>query len=194
MSSRNRLPSCAVVALTSTAIALLVLGVAVAESGGASRSFTIRTSDGYVTRIGTFKVRGTNQGTLAQAIAAFGRPSEVDPSGDGSDACYVTWRRLRIRATFANFGLADACSPSGGLLQSATLRSRRFRTTRGVRVGTRSRTIPAKHHNAQFRNGSWWIASAVLPFGDQRETPTVRALVRNGQVSAFTLFIGAAGD
>jgi hypothetical protein len=101
---------------------------------------------------------------------------------------------VRLRATFANFGLANACTPTGGLLQSATVRSRRFRTTRGVRVGTRSRTIPEKHERARFVSGVWWIASVILPYGDETETPTIRALVRDGRVSALALYVGAAGD
>jgi hypothetical protein len=42
--------------------------------------------------------------------------------------------------------------------------------------------------------GAWWIASVVLPYGSEEETPTVRALVRRGRVSALALYVGAAGD
>jgi hypothetical protein len=175
-------------------IATVHFALLAAASHAATHSFTIRTSAGSITRIGSMATTGRSGGTLARAIAAFGRPTLIDPVGDGSDACRVVWRHLRIRATFANFGLDSACAPTGGRLQSATVRSRRFRTTRGVRVGTRSQTIPDKHRNAAFRDGAWWIASVVLPYGSEEETPTVRALVRRGRVSALALYVGAAGD
>jgi hypothetical protein len=176
------------------AVASVAFTVLVEASIAASSSYTIRTSDGSITRIGSMPISGPNGGTLARATATFGRPSRIDPIGDGSDGCRIQWRRLRLKATFANFSLESACSPSGGRLQLATVRSRRFRTTRGVRVGTRSWTIPLRHRNAEFVAGAWWIASVVLPFGTEEETPTIRALVRDGRVSALALYIGAAGD
>jgi hypothetical protein len=126
-------------------------------------SYTIHTSGGFIARIGPMRIKGKTGGTLARATAAFGRPSRIDPVGDGTDACHVEWRRLRLRTTFANFGIDSACSPSGGRLQTATVRSSRFRTTRGVRVGSKSSTIVGKHSRAEFINGSLvdcqrWVA------------------------------------
>jgi len=178
----------------------VIAGLAVGAAGGPSialaapKSLTIRTSNGYIVQIGSLSIRGANGGTLAAATRAFGRPSRVDPYGDGSDACYVTWSPLQLKAIFANFGLASACSPSGGLLQSATIRSSRFRTSRGVRVGSSSSSIPFKHRGAEFISGAWWIASVAFLGDEERLTPTIKALVSNGKVSVLSLFIGAAGD
>lgn len=178
----------------------VVLGMAVAIAGwpsGASAapsSFTIRTSDSYIVKIGSLSIRGVNGGTLAAATRAFGRPSRIDPVGDGSDACRVTWRRLRIKALFANFGLDSACSPQGGRFQAATIRSPRFRTSRGVRVGSSSSSIPLKHTGAEFVSGAWWIATIAFLGDEENRTPTIKAQVANGKVTALSLFVGAAGD
>jgi hypothetical protein len=173
----------------------LVSGVASPGSAAAQGpSFTIRTNDGVITRIGTLRIFGRDAGTLARASAVFGRPSRVDPIGDGSDACRVAWRRLRLNATFANFGIDSACSPQGGRLQAATIRSPRFRTTRGVRVGTASSSIPIRHSSAQFVNGAWWIASTTPPFSDEEEIATISAIVGGGRVRALKLWVGGAGD
>lgn len=139
-------------------------------------------------------MRGAQGGTLAAATRAFGRPTKIDPIGDGSDACRVSWSRLKFNAVFANFGIDSACSPRGGRLQSATTRSSRFRTTRGVRVGSASRTIPDKHRDAEFVNGAWWIASLAFLGDEDNVIPSIKALVGGGKVRGLSLFIGAAGD
>lgn len=165
-----------------------------ATADARSRSYTIQTSKGFITSIGSLRMSGADGGTLARAIVVFGRPSQIRPIADGSDGCTIRWKRLGLNATFANFGIESACAPRGGRFQAATIRSTRFRTSRGVRVGSRSSTIRDKHRLARFVSGSWWIASATSPFGDEREIATVRALVRAGRVWALKLWVGAAGD
>jgi hypothetical protein len=140
------------------------------------------------------RMSGPDGGTLARARAAFGAPSRISPIGDGSDACTVEWRALGLEATFANFGLESACAPRGGRLQAATISSARFRTRRGVRVGSLSSTIPVKHRSARFVDGAWWIASASPPFGGDEDIATISAIVRAGRVKVLKLWVGAAGD
>ena len=153
---------------------------------------TIRTNgDGWITRIGPLRTRAQAQPTIAKASAAFGRPTSVNPVGQGGLGCRVLWRGLRLRATFSSFGGADACD--AGFLQVATIRSRRFRTRRNLRVGDRSSTIKQKHPDAVFRNKVWWIASAHSPYAGQR-IPTIEAIVQGGRVRVLRLWIGAAGD
>jgi len=178
------------------ALALLAAAAALSPPTAAAGSptYTIRTSDGFITRIGPMRTSSVDGPTLANASRIFGRPSVVDPVGDGSDACVVEWRRLRLRATFANFGIDSACAPRGGRLQAATIRSSRFRTTRGIRVGSRSSAIPERHRGAEFVDGIWWIASATSPYGDNEEFATIAAVVRDGRVRALRLWVGAAGD
>lgn len=169
-------------------VALLVS----AAAAPAATVHTIRTnSDGWITRIGPLRTRAEAP-TLAKATAAFGMPSSLDPVGDGADACVIEWRPLRLRTTFSNFGVGDACDE--GVLQAATVRSRRFRTRRGLRVGDRSSTITEKHPNAVFRDNVWWITSAVSPFGDEERIATIAAIVQRGRVTILRLWVGAAGD
>ena len=173
---------------------LVTAALAAAGASEASAAYTIRTDEGVITRIGDLRTRSVAP-TLARAMRVFGRPSAVDPVGDGSDGCRVRWRRLRLRATFANFGLGSACRPREGLLQGATIRSGEFRTARGLRVGDRSSTIKEKHPAAFFRRNTWWITVIESPFGETDELiPTIEAIVSDGRVKVLRLFVGAAGD
>jgi hypothetical protein len=172
-----------------SALLLVITGQAVARS-----SYTIRTHNGWISRIGPLRTSGSPGPTLGQATEVFGAPSQIDPVGDGADGCHVEWRALRLKTVFADFGGGSACSPNSGALQGATIRSRRFRTVRGVHVGSRSASIPRRHHNAEFKGGAWWIASVYLPYGEGGDVPTIKAIVRRHRVSAIKLYVGAAGD
>ena len=157
-------------------------------------SHTIRTSDGVVARIGTF--RPSRAPTLAAASRAFGRASTRTLIGN--NACSVTWSKLRLRILFANFGLPGpgmtVCSDTGGAAQRFTARGSRFRTWNGLRVGQQSEEITARHPSAEFRGGTWWLRTAVSPFGDEEEYPVVEAVVSRGRITAIRGWIGAAGD
>ncbi len=173
------------------AVGLALLG---AGSAHAASSYTVATSGGSVARIGSFRP-GVDP-TIGAATRAFGRPSSRTPTGD--DVCVVTWRRLRLRVVFASFGAArpgrTTCTSGVGRAQSVTLRGRRFRTWRGLRVGDRSATIPRRHPGARFRQGSWWLRTATSVVGDESEYGVLRAIVSRGRVTALTGWIGAAGD
>ena len=163
-----------------------------ATAAGAT-SYTIRTSRGYVARIGTF--RPSRNPLLSSAIRAFGQPSSRRPGGN---VCVVDWRRIRLRITFANFGGAlpplTTCSPSVGRAQSFVARGARFRTWEGLRPGARSRTVLDRHSSAEFRRGSWWLRTATSPFGDGDEYAVVSAIVGDGRVRALAGWIGGAGE
>lgn len=172
------------------ALALLAASTPSASAG----SYTIRTHNGgWISRIGPMRITGPAGGTLGRAISAFGAPSRTKHA-PRSSACHVRWKRLKLKGLFANYGGRSPCSRSGGKLQSATTRSPRFRTSRGVRVGSASETIPGKHHNAEFVDGAWWIASVQLPFGEGDEMATIKAIVAGGRVRALSLWVGAAGE
>jgi hypothetical protein len=178
--------------------ALVTAAVTLAPAASApaqSSSFTIRTSDGAVARIGAFRPR--RSATLASAIRVFGRPSSVRLVAKRG-SCNVTWRRLRLKIVFANLGGVLAgqtvCTPSVGVIDSFTARSSHFRTSAGLRVGSPSSRIPSLYPEAEFRSGSWWLVTAVSPFGDQSEYPVVRAIVSNGRVRALAGFVGAEGE
>jgi hypothetical protein len=175
--------------------ALLGLTVALllpVATAGATTS-TIRASKDAVTRIGAFEAG--EDATVGAAVRAFGAPSSRKPEGEG---CQVDWRRLKLRIYFANFGAFEpgltTCSPSVGLAQSFTVRSRRFRTWKGLRPGDRSRTIRARHPGARFHRGSWWLRTAQSRSGSESDSPVVEALVSGGRVRVLRGWIGAAGD
>jgi hypothetical protein len=177
--------------LIAPVVAALLLTGAPAEA--LSADFTIRTSDGAVARIGAFHAR--RSATLASAIRVFGRSSR---KLIGNNVCRVDWRRLRLRIDFASFAAHSpgqtTCTPSVGLAQTFTARGTRFRTSAGLRVGSSSSSIAGLYPAAEFRSGSWWLVSAVSPFGDEEEYPVIRAIVGSGRVRALAGVIGGAGE
>jgi hypothetical protein len=169
-------------------------GAAAPHGEAAVASYTIRTSGGYVARIGAFRTR--RDPTIRAATRVFGPPSSRILRGN--NACQVDWRRLRLRIYFANFGGTTSgettCSASVGRAQSFTARGRRFRTWEGLRVGHRSATIIERHPSAEFRQGSWWLRTAISQIGDEHEHAVVSAIVSGGRVRILRGWIGAAGD
>jgi hypothetical protein len=158
----------------------------------ASASYTIRTYQGLVARIGSFHPR--HDATIAAAIRVFGRPSSQH---EGGGQCIVRWHSgLRISFTsFAGWPVGTSmCSPSVGLAQSFAARGSRFRSWAGLRPGMRSSRIADLHPYAELRRGTWWLRTAVSPFGDQSEYPVVQALVGGGRVRALSGWIGGAGE
>jgi hypothetical protein len=155
---------------------------------------TIVTRDYYVSRIGTF--RPAENPLLSAAIRAFGRPTQVQLK---AGSCRVSWRALRLKINFENFGGAapgqTTCTPSVGRAQSFVARGTRFRTTAGLRVNQPSSEIPERYPDAVFDDGFWTLVSARFPFGDnEEESPVLTALTRNGRVSALVGYIGGAGE
>lgn len=181
----------AALCVVTAALAGTMLGVPTAQ---AQPSFTLRTADGAVARIGAF--HPSRSPKLAAAIRVFGKPTSRKLTSENS--CQVDWRKLRLRIVFANFGARGhrqtTCTSSVGRAQTFTARGSRFRTVRGLRPGASSKSIPTRHPNAEFRQGSWWLVTAVSPFGDESEYPVIRAIVGGGRVRALAGFIGAAGE
>jgi len=161
------------------------------QAEATASSYTIRTSRGFVVRIGAFRTRRDE--TIAAAERVFGRASSRKLT---RGQCQVDWRGLRIY--FANFGGTrpgqTICSPTVGKAQSFTIRGPRFRTWEGLRVGHRSATVLDRHRAAEFRRGAWWLRTAVSPFGDESEYAVVSALPADGRIRVIKGWIGAAGE
>ena len=142
--------------------------------------------EGFPVRLG--KLAATSGPHVRDAVAAFGRASSVRP---GQGICVARWKGLGLKLLYTSFGgISDFCRD--GLLQTAVIRSSRWVTWAGLRVGMRSSRVPALHHNARFQRGKWVLATQDV-FGSE-PSPTVSALVRDGRVVAFSLFVGRAGD
>ena len=162
---------------------------------------TIRWAGGQVTKIGSLRTSSsrTYAPTLSRATATFGRTSSRRLTS--ANSCEVSWARLGLRGTFANFGGTlpgqTTCTPSIGKLQTATIRGRGFRTQRGLRVGDTTARLKQLHSGASFREHSWWLATAPAVFGDVepgQRIPIIRAITQGGKVARFVLRVGAAGE
>ncbi len=189
----RRLPCLACLSAVALAIGLAGAPAATAATQAQAASLTVVTREYFVSRIGPF--RPSRDPRLSAATRALGRPSRLDLRGG---TCRMTWRRLRLRIDFENFGGArpgqTTCTPSVGKAQSFVARGPRIRTTENLRVGDPSSSIPEKHPDAEFRNGFWALVLATFPFGDDEEAPVVSALVSGGRVTALTGYIGGAGE
>jgi len=181
------------------ALAVLVAVPAAAEAAPADRAtaaaasgYTIHASGFSVDRIGAFRPR--RDATIAAAVRVFGEPSSRNSPSDS--ACTVRWSALRLKIIFANFGAPgeDTCADDIGLAASFTARFGRFRTWKGLRVGGTVASLRHRHPRATRHGRSYWLKTAVNPYGDGRRSPVVRASVANGRVTALKGYIGAAGD
>lgn len=167
--------------------AAAVIAALLVTPAASARSYRIVTSNGWIKRLGPMRL---SDPSLARAIAVFGQPSSIKPSG-GSDGCRVKWPQRRMTAIFANFGGSNACTRSGGMLQALTIRSRAWRTLGGLRVGNSTARMHRLYPDAELRRGVWELV--IAQFGDL-PVATVSALPRNGRVAALKLWVGGAGD
>ena len=164
-----------------------VIGVA---AGGQS-SFVIQGD--Y--KIGGYAVKA--DGTLGGAVDEFGDPTTRRRArGIG---CDLAWRSLGLRIEFYNLGGQDACSREGGRFGGATITSRRWRTSKGLRVGDSvariRRLYPrATYHAGGFYSRSWWLVTRYTRIGTNGYYPGLRARVRNGRVASLVIEYAAGGD
>jgi hypothetical protein len=171
-------------------LALLLPGVAAAPAA----AHTIDVGRFSVSSIGDF--RPSRDASIPAAEQVFGPASSRRETSAAS--CLVRWKRLRLEITFASF---DAPGPSRcrgtiGRAQSFKVRGPRFRTWQGLRVGQRERAVQRRHPGARFRKGTWWLKTAVSPFGEPgTEFAVVDARIGpRGRVAVIRGWIGAAGD
>src|SRR3712207_5283745 len=131
------------------ALVLAAVDAALAPAAAEAKTYRIAGERGLVVKLRPY--RPADGPELADASAALGAPSKVDPT---RGACHVTWAGLRLRALFTSFGgESDLCND--GLFQSAVVKSRMWVTWRGLRVGMASKRVPELHRNARFARGKW---------------------------------------
>jgi hypothetical protein len=182
--------------LTRTLLAALAaLTLLVAAAPAHARSFVLKargseTSIGSVRAIGDFKPARNPR--LGAAIRAFGEPTS---SAGGGEICRVRWTNLGVRIRFQNFGGFSSCEPRRGRAQKAIISGdRRWRTPEGLRIGNSVDRLRRLHPDARRTPRGFRLVEAILPFGRPQPYAVLGARVRGGRVSAFTLFVGAAGD
>jgi hypothetical protein len=167
--------------------------LATAPAAGA-RPFVIEargseTGPGVVRAIGDF--RPARNPRLGAAIRAYGPTTS---RRGGGEICRVRWANIGVRITFQNFGGADSCEPSGGRAQKAVVDDDRWRTGKGLRIGNRIARLRRLYPDAKRTSRGFRLVEGILPFGEPRRYAVLGARVSGGRVSAFTMFIGAAGD
>jgi hypothetical protein len=146
---------------------------------------------GGVLAVGDFKPQ--RDPTYGAAVAVFGEPARERPRFGGS-VCVVNWPGAGLRINFANFGVGSACDRGRGRSQTARAYGSRWRTRRGLKVGARLRRLRRLYPRASRHGRSWWLVTAVSPFGAGGRYPVLAAVVRGGHVRSFKLRIGAAGE
>jgi hypothetical protein len=167
----------------------------VATSSAAAAPFTINVRGsadafGRVLAIGDFKPE--RDPTVGAALDAFGEPSSQRRLGN--TACKLAWHGHGVKILFANFGGGGACQEDLGRSQTARAYGDRWRTVKGLRVGARLGRLRRVYPSATQHGRSWWLVTAVSPFGETHRYPVLAATVRGGRVGSFALIIGAAGD
>jgi hypothetical protein len=166
----------------------------VAAAPADARSFVLRASGsrtglGEVRAIGDFEPAVSPR--VRAAVRAFGPP---DRERGGGEICRLRWNRVGVTIIFQNFGGFDSCGPKG-LAQKAIVNGERpWRTAKGLRLGDPVARIRRLHPGALQTPRGFRIVSGILPFGRPVPYAVLGARLQRGEVSAFTLFVGAAGD
>lgn len=160
----------------------------------------IRANRQGVLALGPYRVRSSP--SLRSAIRAFGDPSAVGRRW-GRSGCRVSWPLIGLVIQFASFGGYEACSPAYGRAQSVFIRGsngRLWRTARGLRIGQSVGRLRRRHPSAEpHRPRLWWLVTGQTFIGPSCgggpcPYAVLSASVRAGKVSAFRLWVGAAGD
>ena len=101
---------------------------------------------------------------------------------------------LRPADPLQNFGGSDSCGPRG-LAKKATISGdSRWPTEAGLRMGDSVARLRRLDPDAERTRRGFRLVEGILPFGRPVTYAVLGARVRGGELSAFTLFVGAAGD
>lgn len=157
----------------------LVVGLAallLVPSAGGARSFVIVRD----VSIGGFP----RDATVERAEAVFGQPTGWRDRI--YDRCTLLWRTLGLEMeTYYSQGALDPCGPSGRHV-STTATDRRWRTSKGLRVGDPAAKLRRLYPKASHQGkGEWWLI--LRPFAGI-ELPGLAARVQKGRVVSLTLY------
>jgi hypothetical protein len=171
--------------------AILGAGAATSIAGHGAGALRIKPGRYNIARLGSF--RPNRHADLGHAIRAFGRPSRIH-HGHRS-GCKVTWKDKRLKIDFENYGVGHPCSKKYGLAQSVVIkRSRRWSTTKHLRVGQSVNHLKRKYPGASNHGAYWWLRTAYSNFGEGGNYPVLAARVHRGRVAGFKGWVGAAGE
>jgi len=151
------------------------------------RATGIKTGLGKVTAIGPFKLVGDPN--LSGATAVFGTPTSLTKT---DNTCRPGWRAIGLRINFTNLGGGDSCQ--FGSVQTVSAFGKVWRTTRGLKIGSSTRTLRRLYPGAVRKGRSYRLIGAKSIFGDGRRYSVLAARTDGKQVKSFRLFVGAAGE
>jgi hypothetical protein len=156
-----------------------------AAPAAAAPSDLLIANHGYgVTVLGPMRPRVDAK--MATAIRLFGADF-LAPAG-----CRFIWPAIGLMARGANFGRGDPCE----FVQYVTitgLRSHRWRTVRGLRVGNSLGRLRALYPRTTHHGLNWTLTRARSPF-TRRASAVIWAIIRGGRVVALRAWVGGAGE
>ena len=186
-------------------LALALIALSAAAPVEEARLIDVRDS-GRIVRVGRFRPKqflGEREWpgvapTRENAIRAYGRPDRRDSSG-----CRNRWSRLQTRIVTADFGGGDACGPKAGV-QQIVIRSRRWATERGLRVGHALGRVRALYPELRrysdvygeapnFRR-EWGLVFEPSQVGGSGTIDRLSARIRDGRVVFLRVSPYGAGD
>lgn len=171
---------------------LVALGLGVPPAADAA--FVIKASPGGIVSLGGFQPG--KDPTLAAAIRRFGHPSSLTGNsglfGEPGSGCTGRWGRRALTIYFQSNRISGAaCVAVAFVTQSVRIQGRyakRWRTTRGLRVGDSTRRVRRLYRTARRHGGSYWLVWRHHPYGGY--VPVLEALTGHGRVYAFRLWQG----
>lgn len=119
------------------------------------------------------------------ALRAFG------PNYYVGNNCRFYWRGIGLTIVMANFGGGDPCA-SAQIGYMAGPLSRRWRTSRGLRIGHSYATLRRLYPGATRQGAYWWLVRGYFP--GIGPFSVVSARVSAGRVAQFRVWIGGAGE
>jgi hypothetical protein len=149
-------------------------------------------------KIGGFAVK--SDGTLFGAIEEFGDPTSLRPGTGrllrGWNACVARWRQLGLPVVFYNLAGQNSCRPQYGYFRDAVITGKRWRTTKGLRIGDPWRYISRYYPHARptTTRPLWWsLVMRTVPYFDKPYV-ALSAKVMDGSVVAFQVYYQAGGE
>lgn len=187
-----------VCAYTETTTSSPVLAAVAAVSIDAIRPslanpWTIRLSTFSVRSLGPLLVANVSPGDLDFYYGQRGRKR----SQFGGNGCHTSWSAVGLTADFGNLGGGGSACGDAGSMNAFTIGGGRFfglvRTTANLKLGDRVSQIRPRYRHAE-RHGrrTWWLRSAHSPIAGGFRYAVLTARTKEGRVTAFSGFVGAA--
>jgi len=182
-------------AATLLAVTALTLAGSPASASAANRQIKISSAK-TILSVGGF--RPADDASVGAAVAVFGPPTSVSPSGDAG--CDIRWSDRGLRIVFANFGEPGRSACEAGIGQAQFIRiggtkAAGWHTNRKLYIGATRHTMRKKYNAHRTGRGRYSLLRKRSIYGPPGSTDEVLgARISKGRVSSFILTPLAAGD